>query len=110
MLTLGERSDAAVMGAWGALSGATVWILLYLSVLADLPTIDSSYFGIGLSIGAASLVPGFVFGLVFAILFYGRGRLRGAGLLGYVLAAGISYFVAYHVGANTFPRWHFGSE
>ena len=84
------KSDFAALTALGAISGAAAWASM---LLMDSGGIDLFV----VLIGPLSLVPGLVFGLVIGFPLRRRGRFGAARQVGYVFAAGLGYFVAFHV-------------
>jgi len=106
MLT--RRSNIVTMGLWGALSGTIVWILLHLADWTHIPNLSFSFLGGEFAIASGTVIPGFVFGAIFAVLF--RSLLRGLGQVGFFFASGIAYFIAYHAASNSVGWWQTGSE
>lgn len=96
----GDRSNAAKWGAFGMLSGAVAWALIVLVSLIN-PSFESPRWN-GIIFNQVSLLPGLVFGSFIGLLLN-----RGSGLewrrhLGYVLAAGLAYFCAFHIAYHLF--------
>ena len=121
--------NAIMMGLLGTLSGGTAWLLLhiadamwlqhqrlnvlgidvYFSPMRIVPGIFAGL-GIEVHISPTSVIPGIVFGIMFGIVFHRHGMMGHLRQLVYLLAAGISYFIAFHVASNSFSRWGTGTE
>jgi hypothetical protein len=89
-----EMSRAAALAVRGALSGVAAWAAI---LGARKLGIQNDTIGAGLQIGATAVVPGLAFGLVLGAHLAARGWLAPARMIGYWLASGAAYYVAYHV-------------
>jgi len=86
-----DRSNAALLGAPGILSGTVSWALSeYARGFNDIEW-D------GLLLSPLGVYPGLVFGLIIGFVFRRRGKIDGRRQVGYVLAAALAYFCAFHV-------------
>ena len=96
-----DRSNAIALGALGMLSGAAAWAFVNFASMVR-----------GTEFTALSVAPGLVFGLAIGLLLHHRRKVGGIRYVGYVAAAGLAYFCAYHVAFyvdQTFFTWGFPS-
>jgi hypothetical protein len=93
------------MGAIGALSGIAAWVFVHIATLLGMPSLTSAVHGVEIVFSPFSPVPGLIFGAIFAVLFRRQGKLAGGRQLGYIIAAGLAYFVAFHIADNSYLRW-----
>ena len=96
-----DRSNLATCAGLGMLSGGVAWVLTML--LGE----DSSagiLRGTPFEVSALTVVPGLTFGLVIGLLWRRRGMASKLGVLGYTVAAGVAYFISFHIAVNVFDR------
>src|SRR5262245_27147653 len=93
--------DVRALAVRGVASGAGAWAVM---LAARKLGFQNSDLMPGLQLGAPSLAPGLVFGLAIGGYLARRSRLAGARVAGYLLASGVSYYVAYHVAYNIVAR------
>lgn len=110
-----DRSNAMMLGALGALSGAVAWALINLTDVIGL-RFNWILFEGGINgfealieLSALRLFPGLVFGLIIGVLLHRRGKVEGLRAAGYVAAAGLSYLCAFHAAYCVYDNF-FSSE
>jgi hypothetical protein len=84
----------AKLAVLGMIAGAISWGLVN---FANELNLKVDFEGFGLELLPVSLFPGFVFGLLFAVLLGFSGATSWLRSIGYMLAAGLSYVAAFHV-------------
>jgi hypothetical protein len=89
-----EGGGAAALAGLGAVCGLASWLLID---FADDLHAGFQYEGFGLQLLPVSIYPGVVFGLVFGAFLRLRGALARPRAIGYALASGLGYAVAFHV-------------
>ena len=84
------------------LSGGAAWGLVkllgngsYTSTLKGVAVLEVNTF---------TVLPGLIFGLIIGFLWHRRGMLSQLGVLGYALAAGVAFFLSFHIALNIFDR------
>ena len=106
MMPVGNgRPTAAMMGAAGAVSGIAAWVFVHIATLFGMPSLTSTVHGGEIVFSPFSTIPGLVFGAVFGVLFRRQGKLAGGRPLGYIIAAGLAYFVAFQIADNSYLSW-----
>jgi hypothetical protein len=92
-----DQSNAGRLGTLGLLSGGVSWALIVI-VSVGYPSFESPSWN-GLIFSQLSILPGLVFGAIVGVSL----RCRGwRGWLGYVFAAGLAYYCAFHVAYHLF--------
>jgi hypothetical protein len=60
--------------------------------------------GTQFEVSALTVLPGLTFGLLIGLLWHRRGMASRPGVLGYTVAAGVAYFISFHIAGNVFDR------
>ena len=89
-----DLPNAAKLAVLGAISGALSWLLVDVSDSGSLKFDLESY---GVMVLPIAVYPGLVFGLLIGGYLRLRTGIRWLRAIGYVLAAGLAYFAAFHV-------------
>jgi hypothetical protein len=89
-----DLPNAAKLAVLGAIAGALSWLIVDASDSGDL---KFDYEGYGVMLLPIAVYPGLVFGLLVGAYLRYRTRISWLRAIGYVLAAGVGYFGAFHV-------------
>jgi hypothetical protein len=90
----GDRFVALKLAIPGMISGALSWALID---SADKLDLNFQFEGFGLLLLPVSIYPGLVFGLILGAVLHLWAKVSLLRAIGYVFAAGLSYFCAFHV-------------
>ena len=89
-----DLPNAAKLAVLGAIAGALSWLIVDAS---DSGSLKFDYEGYGVMLLPIAVYPGLVFGLLVGAYLRYRTRISWLRAIGYVLAAGLGYFGAFHV-------------
>ena len=89
-----DLPNAAKLAVVGAVSGVIAWVIIDASDSGSLKFDVEDY---GIMLMPIAVYPGLVFGLLAGVYLRYRIRISGLRTIGYVLAAGLGYFAAFHV-------------
>ena len=111
-MKLTDRSNLATLGVLGMLSGGVAWGLI---TLTGALSAQGSYLsrlkgGNEIGIYEVRVLPGVIFGLVIGFLWHRRNMVSPRGMLGYTIASGLAYFLAFEFALRTFDQWPGMSE
>jgi hypothetical protein len=97
-----DRSNLATCAGLGMLSGGVAWVLVKLLGNGSYTSVLKG--GAVLEVNAFTVLPGLIFGLIIGFLWHRRGMISQLVVLGYALAAGVAFFLSFHIAFNIFDR------
>jgi hypothetical protein len=98
-----DRSNVTTLALLGMLSAGVAWALIMFTAGQGSYTRMLKVGG-EIEVSTLTVLPGLIFGLIIGILWHRRGRASLGVVFGYALAAGVAYFLAFHVAFNVFDR------
>ena len=105
-MNLTDRSNLATLVGLGTLSGGVAWGLFPLTaVLLGDDSLSVLTGGHEILMYLGRISPGLIFGLVIGLLWHRRNMASPSVVLGYTLASGLAYFLAFEFALNIVDQW-----